>query len=349
MHSLTESTPFSASAGCVWGSFIGDALAMPVHWYYDREALRRDYGVVRDYLAPRNPHADSILWRSEYVPLNPRGDILREQTRFWGQRGIHYHQFLRAGENTLNLQLALELAEMLASRGSYDSHEYLERYVAFMLSPGKHRDTYVEEYHRKFFTNYARGLHPSRCGGSDIHIGGLAHVGVLCGFLGTDRNATVAAVREHIGLTHQSDEVLAAGAAMAQMLCDVIAGADLRDAIWSHGSDWFSRRKAEAWSKEPDEVVIGKRVSSACYIADAFPAVLYLAWKYASDFESGVVANTNVGGDNCHRGAVLGALLGANAARIAGKNGIPERYFTGLQHAMTLDRLPLPCTDFRGK
>ena len=24
-----------------WASFIGDALAMPVHWYYDREALRR--------------------------------------------------------------------------------------------------------------------------------------------------------------------------------------------------------------------------------------------------------------------------------------------------------------------
>ena len=28
--------------GLAWGSFIGDALAMPVHWYYDRAALRRD-------------------------------------------------------------------------------------------------------------------------------------------------------------------------------------------------------------------------------------------------------------------------------------------------------------------
>ena len=35
--------------GMAWGSFSGDALAMPVHWYYDRAALHRDYGIVRDY------------------------------------------------------------------------------------------------------------------------------------------------------------------------------------------------------------------------------------------------------------------------------------------------------------
>ena len=38
-------------------------------------------------------------------------------------------------------------------------------------------------------------------------------------------------------------------------------------------------------------------------------AVLYLAYKYADDFEGAVVANTNVGGENCHRGSALGALM----------------------------------------
>src|SRR4051794_38334389 len=57
-------------AGALWGSLIADALAMPVHWYYDREALRRDYGQVGEYLAPHNPHPDSILWRSAYHPIN---------------------------------------------------------------------------------------------------------------------------------------------------------------------------------------------------------------------------------------------------------------------------------------
>jgi ADP-ribosylglycohydrolase len=308
--------------GMAWGSFIGDALAMPVHWYYDRAALHRDYGIVRDYVPPRNPHPGSILWRSEYTALNARGEILHDQAEYWGRRDIHYHQFLRAGENTLNLQLAKMLMESLVARGSYEPDGYLQRYTEFMLTPGQHRDTYVEECHRKFFTAYSRGIAPRKCAGSDIHIGGLAHVGILCAFLASDVKAARAAVREHITLTHRSDEVLAAGDALAQILCDTAAGGDLRTAIFQHGADWFSKRKAEQWSREPDEVVIGHRVSPACYIADAFPASLYLAWKYAGDFESGVIANANVGGDNCHRGAVVGALLGA----AVGESGIPPRF-----------------------
>ncbi|MBS0656875.1 MAG: ADP-ribosylglycohydrolase family protein [Verrucomicrobia bacterium] len=313
-------------AGCAWGSFVGDALAMPVHWYYDRAALRRDYGVVRDYLAPRSPHPDSILWRSQYTAPNARGDILREQAQYWGQRGVHYHQFLRAGENTLNLQLARVLLDSLTARGGYDADDWLERYIAFMLTPGAHRDTYVEEYHRHFFAAYARGTAPRKCGGSDLHIGGLAHVGVLCAWFGVDTAAALAAVREHLSLTHRHAELARAGEALARILGDVLRGADLRRAIFAHASEWFSARKAERWSREPDEVVIGQRVSSACYIEDAFPASLYLAWKYAADFEAGLIANTNLGGDNCHRGAVLGALLGA----AAGASRIPERWRSGL-------------------
>ena len=319
-------------AGLAWGSFIGDALAMPVHWYYDRAALVRDYGVVRDFVGPKNPHADSILWRSEYTPLSERGDILHDQAQYWGQRGIHYHQFLRAGENTLNLQLAKALIESLIERGSYDADDYLQRYIEFMTTPGQHRDTYVEEYHRKFFTAYARGTAPRKCAGSDIHIGGLAHVGVLCAFFATDAKAARSAVREQISLTQRSDEVLAAGDALARILCAVAAGADLREAIFGHASDWFSKRKAEQWSREPDEVVIGHRVSSACYIADAFPASLYLAWKYADDFEAGVIANTNVGGDNCHRGAVVGALLGA----ASGLERLPAKLVNDIHDASRL-------------
>ena len=34
----------SRQKGAILGMFIGDALAMPVHWYYNRQALYRDYG-----------------------------------------------------------------------------------------------------------------------------------------------------------------------------------------------------------------------------------------------------------------------------------------------------------------
>jgi hypothetical protein len=41
--------------------FVGDALAMPVHWYYDVAALQRDFGTIRNYQAPKDFHPNSIL------------------------------------------------------------------------------------------------------------------------------------------------------------------------------------------------------------------------------------------------------------------------------------------------
>ncbi len=304
----SEKALAEAKAGLVMGPRLADALAMPVHWYYDREAMRRDYGVVREFLAPKNPHPDSILWRSSYVALNERGDILHEQTRFWGVRNVHYHQFLQAGENTLNLKLGNVLLRSLEACDGYDLDDYLERYVAFMLTPGMHRDTYVEEYHRHFFTCHARGWKPRRCGGNDIHIGGLAHVGVLCSHFSGDEKAALAALKRHVGFSH-SEEVVEAAVAMTRMIFEVLRGGDLREAILKHGTRWISQRKVADWSREPDEVVIGHRLSPACYIRDAFAGSLYLAWKYADDFEKAAMANANLGGDNCHRGAVIGALI----------------------------------------
>lgn len=47
--------------GALWGLFVGDALAMPAHRYYDVAALRRDSGLIRDYQAPRKHHFNAIM------------------------------------------------------------------------------------------------------------------------------------------------------------------------------------------------------------------------------------------------------------------------------------------------
>ena len=298
---------------CYQGSLTADALAMPVHWYYDRAALRRDYGVVDRFMAPRNPHPGSILWRSSYVPLNDRGDILREQAQYWGQRGIHYHQFLKAGENTLNFKLATELFGLVRANGGYDAERWLKRYIECMLEPGWHRDTYVEEYHRAFFTRYAQGKEPMKCGISDEHIGGLATVPALLAALeGTSREALRRVVKQHVALTHAHANVLRAADTLVRVLWAVIEESlPLQDAMRREAGDWLSGTKADCWRSQPDEKVIGERFSPACYIAEAMPAALYLAWKYHDNFAAGITANVMVGGDNCHRGAVTGSLLGA--------------------------------------
>ena len=305
------------------GSLVADALAMPGHWYYDREALQRDYGILDHYKAPRNPHPGSILWRSEYKSLNERGDILREQATYWGQHGVHYHQFLEAGENTVNFRLATELFDQVCSTGGYDPQGWALRYIECMLTPGWHRDTYLEEYHRGFFTRYAQGKAVTKCGISDEHIGGLAQIPALLAALPPNADWR-AATGEHIALTHCHGNVRRAADCLARLLKAIESGVPLREAIRREAGDWFSTRKAERRAKRPDAEIIGNVLSPACYIDQAFPAALYLAWKYHDQFDAGVISNAMVGGDNCHRGAVVGSLLGA-------ANSVDERWRVGLK------------------
>jgi ADP-ribosylglycohydrolase len=190
-----------------------------------------------------------------------------------------------------------------------------------MLQPGWHRDTYVEEYHRAFFTRYAQGKPPRKCGISDEHIGGLATVpALLAAMAGTPREELRRIVKEHVGLTHAHANVLRAADTLVRVLWAVAEGTALRAAIRAEAGDWISGNKADSWLHQPDEQVVGGRFSPACYIAEAMPAALYLAWKYHEDFAAGIIANATVGGDNCHRGAVVGSLLGA------AQGGIPVRF-----------------------
>ena len=308
------------------GALVADALAMPVHWYYDRAALDRDYGPVTGYLAPRDHHPDSILWRSRYDCTAPEGEILHDRRRFWGQAGVHYHRGLEAGENTLNALLALELAGLVRRNRHWAAERWLEHYVAFMRRPDSHRDTYVEEYHRDFFTNLAAGRKPINCGVRDIHIGGLVPVPALAAALGAAHPDLRRVVGEHVGLTHKDRDVLAAADAFVRMLVRLTREdrepEDLRTVILEEGRDWISEAKVRAWERActtgpaicPARAVVGGILSPACYIPDAFPAALFLAWRHAGDVGAGALANARCGGDNCHRGAVVGSLLGATAA-----------------------------------
>ena len=309
------------------GSLAADALAMPVHWYYDTQKLDRDYGRLTNYVAPQNPHSDSILWRSRYIPRNARGNILHDQIKYWGQREIHYHQFLAAGENTINYQLGKELYLTILEYGVYDSDKWLERYIECMLDGGWHKDTYLEEYHRAFFDNYAKGLAPIDCGIDDLHIGGLSHVPCLLSGLTeigvVDLDEQLLQVEKHVRLTHRNQHVSDAAAAMTHILYSLREGLDLRKALDSHAKPWASSGQFDTWTHFSDRTVIGRQLTMACYLPESFTASLYLCWKYAEDFSAGIIANAYCGGDNCHRGAVVGALLGA-------ANGAPKKWIQGL-------------------
>lgn len=323
------------------GVFIGDALSMPVHWYYDPADIIRDFGRITTYQPPRPVHPTSIMDKSA-TGHGGRGDvggdvigriILHGKKPFWGgPQGVHYHQGLPSGANTLNARCArLVLESVAANAGRYVAADFLERYVAFMTTPGSHDDTYAESFHRDFFANWARGLPPERCRGEPDsetpQVGGLVMpVTVLVALAHRGPGPALLAAREHLRLTHDSPALERALEVFAHTLAAALRGADLRTACDAAGSRLGIDLAATARRAGSDLAVVHRAFGPACYIEDSLPVVLHFARAYAGDFEGAVLANTNVGGENCHRGSCVGALAGA----AAGLARIPARFIEGL-------------------
>ena len=51
---MTLATLQERAQGALMGAFIGDALALGPHWYYDLDEMHRDYGEwIQDYTEPK--------------------------------------------------------------------------------------------------------------------------------------------------------------------------------------------------------------------------------------------------------------------------------------------------------
>ena len=76
------------AAGALMGAFIGDALGLGPHWYYDLEELRKDYGE----------------WIGDYTDPKPG----------------RYHDGLKAGQLSQAGFILLMMIESLVTQGEYD-------------------------------------------------------------------------------------------------------------------------------------------------------------------------------------------------------------------------------------
>ena len=85
--SKKANTPKDRAIGAIMGTFIGDALGVGPHWYYDMDQLKKDYGEwIDDYTSPK---------------------------------AGRYHMGLTAGENSQTGQVVGFLLESLAGLGNY--------------------------------------------------------------------------------------------------------------------------------------------------------------------------------------------------------------------------------------
>lgn len=317
--------------------FVGDALAMPVHWYYHPGDIERAFGGgIRKLEAAPIFHPTSImsLHSTRQGGRSGRGEqggvknpeivgevILKGRRHLWDQPNRHYHHGMQAGDNTLNAHCARVLMRsLIAHDGCYDPDHFLAAYIEFMTAaPPRHNDTYAESWHRGFFANLVAGKPPRQCGAvthDTPSMGGLVTLGPLAihQFLQEQDGPQVwATCRTHLFLTHPDETLARIAAGYVALLGDLLnrpPDEDPKPLLQSAARKTLDLDlESLARRARVDCDVVGGRYSTACYITDSWPSVLYLAYKYLDDPKTALLANTNLGGDNVHRGAVLGVIV----------------------------------------
>lgn len=91
-----------------------------------------------------------------------------------------------------------------------------------------------------------------------------------------------------------------------------------KDQMWKIHTEFSNQyldvnRVLEEYS---DDEIIGKLFATACYPEHGVPLLLCLLQRNNADFKASLLANANAGGDNVHRGMILGLLAGASTTEI---------------------------------
>jgi len=339
--------------GSLWGFFAGDALAAPSHWYYGGLGqVKQDYGSsgITDYVKPKANLAGSILNKSNINGggrgtfsktaggISIIGDVINHGKRdYWDpSKQIHYHATLQKGENTLEAQLARVLMKsIVACGGTFNADHFREAYITFMTTPGSHNDVYASTCHRMFFANLKlRKLDPKYCPDNDMHnvdtIDGLVLPTISALAMtaqGESQENVAKAAAQTAAVTRRSDQL----ETMSRLWSQIVRASITEDSDEDMMKDLTSTAKQlgirQPNPRGPDEM-------TACYISQSFPPTINMIAKYQGRCWDGLLANANCGGENVHRGSILGAVLGARD----GLQNLPIMLRDGLYDKVSLEQ-----------
>ena len=324
------------------GAWIGDALALGPHWYYDLAALRRDYGE----------------WISDYMPPRPG----------------RYHAGLPAGHASQAGYILLLTVRSLVECGGYDEADFCRRLDTELLAlidgtpmqgPGGYTSQSIRDvWHRRVGQGLPWGQVAGHADTTEAIERGLA----LALRYAEAPQDLARAVADNTRLTQDDEIVVAMSVAYAAVLAALVRGEPFDRGLSGklmrqvesgelpfHAVTTTGLQPPAAGAEptragrfaSPDALLTPSCIAAAvadadiriepawkvslvygmpCAIYHQLPAAYYLAARYGDDFEAAVLHAVNGGGQNQARAMLTAALVGAQV----GLAGIPERWLRGL-------------------
>lgn len=342
------------AAGALMGAFIGDALGLGPHWYYQLDALHQDYGD----------------WIDGYTDPKPG----------------RYHPGCKAGQlSQAGFILALTVRSLVEC-GAYDRNDFCRRMDEELFplldgtpvcGPGGYTSQSIREvWRRRVQQKLPWGQTGSHADTTEAIERTLA-IAIRYAF----QPAELAANITDNTLLTQSDDIVvsmtvAYGAVLALLVQGHMLDTELSEklmALVKNGALPFHAVTQDDLQPprpgDPDPPRAGRfaspdalltpsymaaavadpdiRIEPAwkvslvygmpCAIYHQLPAAYYLAARFRDDFESAVLHAINGGGQNQARAILTGTLVGAQV----GMSGIPQRFLDGLDQVDTLRNLAM--------
>jgi len=340
------------AAGAIMGAFIGDALGLGPHWYYNLAELRRDHGDwIDDYTAPKPGR---------------------------------YHAGLKGGQlSQAGFILAL-MVRSLVDSGRYDAEDFCRRMGEELFplldgtpasGPGGYTSQSIREAWRR---RVQQKLPWGQTGGHADTTEAIERTLAIAVRYALDPARLAAAVAKNTVLTQTDDTVVSMTVAYGAVLGLLVQGhaldtelsGKLMELVKSGELPFHAVTRDNLQPPrpgDPDPPLAGRfaspdalltpsymaaaaadpeiRIEPAwkvsivygmpCAIYHQLPAAYYLAARFHNDFESAVLHAVNGGGQNQARAILTGALTGAQT----GLSGIPRRFIAGLEKADDLGKL----------
>jgi len=349
---MSDTTIQDRAAGAIMGAFIGDAMALGPHWYYDLAEMHRDYGE----------------WITGYTDPRPG----------------RYHAGLKAGQSSqVGIILKLTLRSLVEC-GRYDEADFCRRMDEELLplldgTPINGPGGYTSQSIRELWRQRVLQKRPwGQTGGHADTTEAIERTLALAVRYAGDPAQLAATVSGNTLLTQIDDTVVSMTVAYGAVLGMLVQGHAL-DAhlsgklmrLVNRGELPFHHITSDNLQPprpgDPDPPRAGRfaspdalltpsymaaaavdpdiRIEPAwkvsivygmpCAIYHQLPAVYYLAARFHDDFESALLHAVNGGGQNQARATLAGALVGAQV----GLSRIPQRFIDGLEDSATLGRL----------
>jgi len=288
----------------VMASFAADSLALGVHWIYDAEKIKQDFGRVD---ALRKPLPNS------YHPTKEKGEF------------THY------GDQTF------VLLESIAAKRGFDLSDFSTRWRDLF----KTYRGYFDQATKMTLQNLAQGRAIEEAGSSSTDLSGAARIAPLVFLYHKDSETLVKAARAQTQMTHNNPLVIDSAEFFARVCRKVLDGSSPAKAMTEVGAQRFKGLPLFAWVKEGIESAGEESVSTiarfgqSCHTDEAFPGVVHLIAKYEKDLKEALVQAVMAGGDSAGRGLMVGMVLGAHL----GDRGLPKEWVSEMRRGKEILRL----------